>query len=168
MPLTCKDAFGKGVSGRRSRHFSGDRAYRVGPAAGRAGRRQGLVGHAGEALLRRCADRVGLAEALARVLPVGGPGRRNRTALLVQLAVSIMLGRRTCWRPSGSSSVTGRCSVPPASDSTARRTLAALDETTLGQVAKARRRVRRHVWSRLHLRPGDFPWLTVEGCRVGV
>ncbi|MFE2537651.1 hypothetical protein [Streptomyces sp. NPDC059371] len=118
---------------------------------------KGLVGHAGEALLRRCAARVGLAEALVRALPVGGPGQRNRSALLVQLAVSITLGRRTCWRPSGSSSVTGRRSVRPPSNSTARRTLAALDETTLGQVAKARRRARRHVWSRLHLRPGNFP-----------
>ncbi|WP_371666608.1 hypothetical protein OG985_46380 [Streptomyces sp. NBC_00289] len=29
-----------------------------------------------------------------------------------------------------------------------------------------RARVRRHVWSLLHLRPGGFPWLTVAGKRL--
>ncbi|WP_128382202.1 hypothetical protein [Streptomyces cavernae] len=40
---------------------------------------KGLVGHAGAVLLRRCADRVGLTDALAAVLLVGvGHGRRER------------------------------------------------------------------------------------------
>ncbi|MFJ9752961.1 hypothetical protein [Streptomyces chartreusis] len=50
-----------------------------------------------------------------------------------------------------------------ASDSTARRTLARLDETALAKIAKARASVRRQVWSLLRLRPGGFPWLTVAG-----
>ncbi|MEU9057255.1 hypothetical protein AB0D37_44205 [Streptomyces sp. NPDC048384] len=53
-----------------------------------------------------------------------------------------------------------------ASDSTARRTLAVLDEAALGKIAKVRARVRRHVWRLLHLRPGGFPGLTVAGKRL--
>ncbi|MEV6420803.1 hypothetical protein [Streptomyces sp. NPDC051662] len=44
-----------------------------------------------------------------------------------------------------------------ASDSTARRTPAALGEATLVKIAKTRARVRRHVWSLPRLRPGGFP-----------
>lgn len=51
----------------------------------------------------------------------------------------------------------------PASDSTLWRTLAALDETAHAQIAKARAKIRRHVWTRLHLRPTGFPWLNVAG-----
>ncbi|WP_262391561.1 transposase [Nocardiopsis sp. CNR-923] len=31
------------------------------------------------------------------------------------------------------------------------------------KIAKVRRRIRRHVWTLLHLRPGGFPYLTVAG-----
>ncbi|MFD3498485.1 transposase [Streptomyces sp. NPDC058678] len=33
-------------------------------------------------------------------------------------------------------------------------------------IAKVRARVRRHMWSLLHLRPGGFPWLVVAGKRL--
>ncbi|MGW9497656.1 transposase [Streptomyces prasinus] len=46
------------------------------------------------------------------------------------------------------------------------RLLAELDDTTLAKIAKVRRRVRRQVWTLLHLRPGGFPWLTVAGRRL--
>ncbi|MDP4501072.1 hypothetical protein [Nonomuraea turcica] len=36
----------------------------------------------------------------------------------------------------------------------------------LTRSAKARARVRRHVWQLLHLRPSGFPWLTVAGKRL--
>lgn len=52
------------------------------------------------------------------------------------------------------------------SDSTTRRTLAAMDEDVLAKIARVRARIRRHVWSLLHLRPGGFPWLTVAGKRL--
>jgi hypothetical protein len=42
----------------------------------------------------------------------------------------------------------------PPSDSTARRTLDGIDEAALTRIAKARARVRRHVWGLLALRPG--------------
>ncbi|MDH6580872.1 hypothetical protein P3T29_006566 [Kitasatospora sp. MAP5-34] len=51
----------------------------------------------------------------------------------------------------------------PASDSTMRRMLAALDETVLKKIARARARIRRHVWNQLAARPGGFPWLTIAG-----
>lgn len=52
---------------------------------------------------------------------------------------------------------------PPVSDSTTRRTLAVMDTTVRGEIGRVRARVRRHVWTLLHLRPGGFPWLTVAG-----
>ncbi|MER5918159.1 transposase [Streptomyces sp. NPDC001982] len=126
-----------------------------------------LIGHAGAVLLRRCADRTGLTDALTKVLPSSTvAGWRDRAAVLVQLAVAIVLGAENLseaeqlhlhHRP-----LFGRA----ASDSTARRMLAALDEATLVKIAKVRARVRRQVWSLLHLRPGGFPWLTVAGKRL--
>lgn len=127
---------------------------------------RGLVGHAGAVLLRKCADRVGLTEALARVLPTGGPGWRDRSALLVQLAVSITLGAKNVLEAEQLQLHHRPLFGAPASDSTVHRALTALDEKTLLRIARVRRRVRRHVWSRLHLRPGGFPWLTVAGRRL--
>jgi hypothetical protein len=52
-----------------------------------------LVGHAGAVLLRRCADRTGLTGALGAVFATGhGPGWWDRGVVLVELAVSIVLG----------------------------------------------------------------------------
>ncbi|MGW1163414.1 hypothetical protein ACWD48_35570 [Streptomyces sp. NPDC002519] len=52
-----------------------------------------LIGHAGVVLLRKVADRVGLATALSVALPKGtGPGWRDRGTALVQLACAIALG----------------------------------------------------------------------------
>jgi hypothetical protein len=52
-----------------------------------------LIGHAGVALLRKVADRVGLTTALSAALPQGrGPGWRDRGMALVQLACAIALG----------------------------------------------------------------------------
>ena len=52
-------------------------------------------------------------------------------------------------------------SVP--SDTTARRTLELADPGTLGRVAKARSRVRAHVWELIEATPGGFPWLEIAG-----
>jgi hypothetical protein len=47
----------------------------------------------GWCLLRRCADRTGLTQALAKVLPSSTvAGWRDRAGVLVQLAVAIVLG----------------------------------------------------------------------------
>jgi hypothetical protein len=128
---------------------------------------KGLVGHAGAVLLRRLADRVGLTRGLAGVLPSSTSGGwRERAGVLVQLTVAMVLGARSLLEAEQlqlhHQGLFGRA----ASDSTMRRLLAELDEATLTRIAKVRRRVRRHVWTLLHLRPGGFPWLTVAGRRL--
>jgi hypothetical protein len=126
-----------------------------------------LIGHAGAVLLRRCADRVGLTDALARVLPSStAAGWRDRAGVLVQLTVSIVLGAANLSEAEQLQLHHRPLFGLAASDSTARRTLAALDETVLARIARVRARVRRHVWSLLHLRPGGFPWLVVAGKRL--
>lgn len=124
---------------------------------------KGLVGQAGAVLLRRCADRVGLTAALGAVLPAGrGPRWWDRGLVLVEVAVAVVLGAVSMsdievlahQRP-----VFG----PEPSDSTVRRTLAGLNDKSLARIARARARVRAHVWNLLVLRPGGFPWLSVAG-----
>jgi hypothetical protein len=128
---------------------------------------RGLVGHAGAVLLRECADKTGLTSALSAVLPSGqAAGWWDRGITLVGTAVAIVLGAvnmsdvERLWVQQ--SVVFGA----PASDSTIGRTLTAVDDDLLAGIAKARARVRRHVWSLLHLRPGGFPWLVVAGKRL--
>lgn len=125
---------------------------------------KGLVGHAGAVLLRKLADRVGLTGGLARVLPSStAAGWRERAGVLIQLAVAIVLGARSLLEAEHLQVHHRGLFGPAASDSTMRRVLAGLDEDTLQKIAKVRRRVRRHVWCLLHLRPGGFPYLTVAG-----
>lgn len=97
-----------------------------------------------------------------REVLAGGTG----AALLVQLAVAIMRGATNLLEAEGIQSHHGLLLGAPASDSTVHRALAALDGQTLLKIARVRHRVRRHVWSRLRLRPGGFPWLTVAGRRL--
>jgi hypothetical protein len=125
---------------------------------------KGLVGHAGAVLLRKLADRIGLTRGLAGVLPTStAAGWRERAAVLVQLAVTIVLGARSLLEAEQLQLHHQGLFGPAVSDSTTRRVLAGLDEQTLTRIAKVRRRVRRHVWMLLRLRPGGFPWLTVAG-----
>ncbi|MET9914997.1 hypothetical protein ABZZ74_51570 [Streptomyces sp. NPDC006476] len=86
--------------------------------------------------------------------------------MLVQLAVGIVLGAANLSEAEQLQLHHRPLFGLAASHSTARRMLAALDEATLAGIAKVRARVRRHVWSLLHLRPGGFPWLTVAGKRL--
>ncbi|RLV04349.1 IS1380 family transposase [Streptomyces griseocarneus] len=126
-----------------------------------------LIGHVGAVLLRRCADRTGLTDALAKVLPSSTVvGWRDRAGALVQLAVAIVLGAENLSEAEQLQLHHRPLFGLAASDSTARRMLAALDEAALAKIAKVRAKVRRHVWSLLHLRPGGFPWLVVAGKRL--
>jgi hypothetical protein len=124
---------------------------------------KGLVGHAGAVLLRRCADRTGLTAGLGAVFAPGrGPGWWDRGVLLVDVAVSIVLGA-VCL--SDIDLLTHQAVVfgDPPSDSTAGRGLGEIDDGVLSRIGKARAVVRRHVWNLLALRPGGFPWLSVAG-----
>lgn len=126
-----------------------------------------LVGHAGAVLLRRCADRTGLTDALAGVLPSSTvPGWRDRAGVLVHLAIAVVLGAVNLSEAEQLQLHHRPLFGPAVSDSTARRMLAGFDEPVLARIAKVRARVRRHVWGLLHLRPGGFPWLTVAGKRL--
>ncbi|MDV9202676.1 IS1380 family transposase, partial [Streptomyces sp. Wh19] len=126
-----------------------------------------LIGHAGAVLLRRCADRTGLTQALAKVLPSStAAGWRERAGVLVQLAIAITLGAANLSEAEQLQLHHRPLFGSAASDSTARRTLSALDEATLIKIAKVRARVRRQVWSLLRLRPGGFPWLVLAGKRL--
>jgi hypothetical protein len=124
---------------------------------------QGLVGHAGAVLLRRCADKTGLTSTLNGLWPRGrGPAWWDRGLVLVDLAITIALGG-TCL-----SDITLLGHQRPVfgaepSDSTVHRVLAGIDETLLRRIAKARAVVRARVWDLLALRPGGFPWLSVAG-----
>lgn len=125
---------------------------------------KGLIGHAGAVLLRKLADRTGLTTALATVLPTGtGAGWRDRATVVVQLAVTIALGSVNLSDAEQVQAHHQGLFGPAVSDSTTRRTLAAMDEEVVAKIGRVRARVRRHVWSLLHLRPGGFPWLTVAG-----
>ncbi|MGW0827893.1 IS1380 family transposase [Streptomyces sp. NPDC002845] len=128
---------------------------------------KGMIGYAGSVLLRRYADRTGLTDALAKVLPVGvAHGWRDRAGLVVQLAVAIALGATNVSEAEQLQLHQGPLFGTGASDSTTHRALAAIDEETVGAIGWVRRAVRAHVWSLLHLRPGGFPWLTVAGKRL--
>jgi Transposase DDE domain group 1 len=125
---------------------------------------KGMVGHAGAALLRRCADRTGLTGALGKALPHGsGSGWRERGQVVVMLAVAIVLGATSLLDAEALLAHQAALFETAASDSTMRRALAAVDEKVLAKVAKVRAKVRRHVWSQIALRPGGFPWLSVAG-----
>ncbi|WP_275432064.1 MULTISPECIES: transposase [unclassified Streptomyces] len=128
---------------------------------------RGLIGHAGAVLLRRLADRVGLTAGLAEVLPVGsGADWRDRAVTVVQLAVAIALGAVNLSDAEAVQDHHRGLFGSAVSDSTMYRALAAVDAEALAKIAKVRARVRRHVWSLLHLRLSGFPWLTIAGKRL--
>ncbi len=125
---------------------------------------RGLVGHSGVVLLRRLADRTGLTGAWAKAFPAGaGAGWKDRATVFVHVAVAIALGAHSVLEAEQFQRHHGRLFSGPVSDSTMHRTLSQLD----GPAAlRVRARIRRTVWSWLHLRPGGFPWLTVAGKRL--
>ena len=127
---------------------------------------KGLVGYAGAVLLRRLADRIGLTGALGGVLPAGGVGWRDRAVVLVHLAIGIALGARSVLEAEQLALHQRRIFGAVASDSTMYRPLSGLDTDALAAIGRVRASVRRAVWSRLHLRPGGFPWLTIAGKRL--
>ncbi|MEU8248432.1 transposase [Nonomuraea sp. NPDC048916] len=125
---------------------------------------KGLVGHAGAVLLRKCADQNGLTSALGAVFArLGGSPVWDRGVVLVQLAVAMTLGATSMRQIALLAHQEPVFGTPP-SDSTVRRTLEPIgaDEQTRWRLARARARVRRHVWELIAAATG-FPWLTVAG-----
>ena len=124
---------------------------------------KGLVGRAGAVLLRRCADQVGLTSGLSGVLRVRGrsPGW-DRGVVLVQLAVAICLGATAMADIAVLDHQAALFGAAP-SDSTVRRVLAELDARVVARIAKARAKVRAHVWDLLADREQGFPWIVTAG-----
>ncbi len=124
---------------------------------------EGLAGQAGAVLLRKLSDQVGLTAALGSALARAGKFPLvDRGIALVSMAVAIVLGATSM------NDVTLLAHQEPLfgaapSDTTVRRTLELADERTLDKIARARARVRGHVWSLIAARPAGFPWLAVAG-----
>jgi hypothetical protein len=124
---------------------------------------RGLVGHAGAVVLRQCADQTGLTSAFCGALRRRGfvPGW-DRGVVRVHLAAAIVLGATSL---SDIAVLAHHAAVlgDPPSDSTVRRALAEIDHESAAKLARARAKVRAHVWALIGARPGGFPWLQVAG-----
>ncbi|OIV37694.1 IS1380 family transposase [Mangrovactinospora gilvigrisea] len=115
-------------------------------------------------LLRKVADRTGLTTALAAALPKGtGPAWRDRGTALVVLACAIVLGARNVLEAEQLQHHWLALFPRPVSDSTLRRTLAAIDAPVAARIERMRAVVRRTVWTWLVLRPAGLPWIAVAG-----
>jgi hypothetical protein len=126
---------------------------------------RGLIGYAGAVLLRKCADQSGLTGALGGVFArLGGSPVWDRGVVLVQLAVAIALGATSMRQIALLTHHEPLFGAPP-SDSTIRRTLEPIgtDELLQRRLARARARVRRHVWDLIAATETGFPWLSVAG-----
>lgn len=126
---------------------------------------KGLVGHAGAVLLRKCADQSGLTGALGAVFArLGGSPVWDRGVVLVQLAVAIALGATSMRRIVLLTHQEQLFGKPP-SDSTVRRALEPVGTSDQPQswIARARARVRQHVWRLIAGTETGFPWLQVAG-----
>jgi hypothetical protein len=124
---------------------------------------EGLLGHAGAVLLRKLADRVGLTAALGPALARAGKSPLvDRGIALVSMAVAIALGATSMNDIALLAHQEPVFGAAP-SDTTVRRTLELADSRTLDKIAKARAKVRAHVWKLIAATPAGFPWLTVAG-----
>jgi Transposase DDE domain group 1 len=124
---------------------------------------EGLIGHAGALLLRKLADQCGLTAALGGALTRAGKVPLfDRGVALVSTAVAIVLGATSMSDIVLLDHLAPVFGVPP-SDTTVRRTLELADGTTLRKAAKARARVRAHVWQLAAATAAGFPWLAVAG-----
>jgi Transposase DDE domain group 1 len=123
----------------------------------------GLVGHGGGVLLRKLADQCGLTAALEAALARAGKSPQlSRGVVFVSMAIAIALGA------SSMSDIAVLAQLAPVlgaapSGSTVRRALGLADARTLEKIARARARIRAHVWEQIDQTPSGFPWLKIAG-----
>jgi hypothetical protein len=123
----------------------------------------GLIGHAGAILLRKAADATGLTTALDAALTVRGTSPQlSRGMVLTSTSVAIALGATAMADIEVLGHLAPVLGTAP-SGSTVRRTLELADDRVLTRIAKARARIRRHVWEQIAGTPPGFPWLAVAG-----
>ena len=122
-----------------------------------------LVGHAGAVLLRKLAGQCGLTGALGGALARAGKFPLiDRGVTLVTMAVAIVLGA-TSMRDIALLDHQALVFGAPPSDTTVRRTLELADDATLRKIARARAKIRAHVWELIAATAAEFPWLTIAG-----
>ncbi|MGH3779669.1 MAG: hypothetical protein ACRDRO_03295 [Pseudonocardiaceae bacterium] len=127
----------------------------------------GVVSHAGSGLLRLVADRVGLTGALSRALVRSGFWPvHDRGRVLTDLAVMIADGGTTI-SAIDTLRHQGELFGSVASDTTVWRALEEITPARLDKIAKARARVRGHVWKRIVARHGRIPPARVAGGDLG-
>jgi Transposase DDE domain group 1 len=127
----------------------------------------GVVSHAGSAATRLLADRSGLTGALSGALARRGfAPLHDRGRVLADLAVAIADGATTITEID-TLRHQGELFGPVASDTTAWRALAECDGAALARVAKARARVRHHVWGLIEARHGGIPSAKAAGRELG-
>ncbi|HUY47753.1 MAG TPA: IS1380 family transposase [Streptosporangiaceae bacterium] len=123
----------------------------------------GLTGHAGAVLLRKLVDQCGLTAALGAALQKAGKFPLfDRGVALVSMAIAIVLGATSMSDIALLAHQELVFGAPP-SDTTVRRTLELADEKTLRKIARARAKIRAHVWELITRTPAGFPWLTIAG-----
>jgi len=123
----------------------------------------GLTGHAGAVLLRKLADQCGLTAALGAALARAGRFPLvDRGVALVSMAAAIVLGATSMSDIALLAHQQLVFGAPP-SDTTTRRTLELADDKTLRKIAKARAKIRAHVWELIAATPAGYPWLSIAG-----
>jgi hypothetical protein len=123
----------------------------------------GLAGHGGGVLLRKLADQCGLTGALEAALAQPGKSPQfSRGVALVSAAVAIALGATSMSDIAVLGHLAPVLGAAP-SGSTVRRALGLADTRTLETIARARARIRAHVWAQIEKTPAGFPWLEIAG-----
>ena len=127
----------------------------------------GVVSHAGSAATRLLADRSGLTGALGSALARRGfTPLHDRGRVLTDLAVAIADGGTTIGEID-TLRHQGELFGLVASDTTAWRALSQCDGAALARVAKARAKVRRHLWDLITARHGGIPPAKAAGRDLG-
>jgi hypothetical protein len=127
------------------------------------GEGEGLIGHAGAALIRKMADKSGLTSGLGPALARSGRFPvLDRGAALVSMAVAIALGATSMNDIALLDHLAPVLGAGP-SDTTVRRTLELAGPRTLDKIARVRAQARERVWKLIAATPAGFPWLSVAG-----
>jgi hypothetical protein len=127
----------------------------------------GIVSHTGSAATRLLADRAGLTTAMSGALARRGfVPVHDRGRVLTDLAVAIADGATTIGEID-TLRHQGELFGLVASDTTVWRTLSECGAAELARIAKARARVRRHVWGLITARHGGIPPARVAGRDLG-
>jgi hypothetical protein len=123
----------------------------------------GLAGHGGGVLLRKLADQCGLTAALEAALArTGKSPQLSWGMVVVSMAIAIALGATSMSDIAVLAQLAPVLGAAP-SGSTVRRALELADSRALEKIARARARIRAHVWKQIEETPAGFPWLVIAG-----